>query len=120
VLLLTETRRRTSATAGHARELVSAAILELESRSDHQVAQRARYEHIVRPCQSAHPRADVHGDPADVIAPDFALAGVQTGTYFDTDTSSNSSPEPSVAGPRDNQVQRCELVDRGKGFAGRG
>ena len=53
--------------AGHTLELVCAALLELEPRPDHEVAQRAGHQHIVRPCQRAHPRTDVHGDPADVI-----------------------------------------------------
>jgi hypothetical protein len=30
-------------------------------------------------------RADVHGDPADVIAADLALAGVQPGAYLDAE-----------------------------------
>jgi hypothetical protein len=36
--------------AGHALELTSAALLELQSRSDHQIAQRAGHEHVVRAC----------------------------------------------------------------------
>ena len=61
--------------AGHAFERVSAALLELKPRPDHEVAQRARHQHVVRPCQCADTRADVHGDPTDVIAANLALAG---------------------------------------------
>ena len=34
--------------AGHALELVSAALLELEPGTDHEVAQRAGHQHVVR------------------------------------------------------------------------
>jgi hypothetical protein len=54
--------------AGHALELVSAAILEGKPGSDHEVAPHAGHEHVVRPGQGAHPRADVHANTADVIA----------------------------------------------------
>ena len=49
------------------------------------VAQRAGHEHVVRPRQCAHPRADVHGDPADVIAADLALSGVQPGAHLEAE-----------------------------------
>ena len=34
---------------------------------------------------SALTRADVHADPADVIATDFALSGVQPGAHLDAE-----------------------------------
>ena len=37
------------------------------------------------PGQCAHPRTDVHGDPADVVAADLALAGVQPGAHLDAE-----------------------------------
>ena len=37
------------------------------------------------PGQCAHARPDVHGDPADVIAADLALAGVQSGAHLDAE-----------------------------------
>ena len=54
--------------AGHAFELVRAAVLEFEPGPDPQVAQRAGHQHIVGPGECAHARADVYGDPADVVA----------------------------------------------------
>ena len=54
--------------AGYALELVSAAVVELESGPDHQVAQRAGHQHVVRPGQCADPCTDVYADPADVVA----------------------------------------------------
>ena len=53
-----------------------------EPRPDHEVAQRAGHQHLVRPCQCAHARADVYADSADVIAANLALAGVQPGAHF--------------------------------------
>lgn len=70
--------------AGHALEPVSPAVVEFEPGPDHQVAQRARHQHLVRPSQCAHPCADVHGNPTDVLAADFTLAGVQPGAHLDT------------------------------------
>src|ERR1700694_1304937 len=70
--------------AGHAPELVYPAIIELEPRPDHQIAQRARHQHVVAPRQGTDACADVHGDPADGSAAALALAGVQSGTHLDT------------------------------------
>jgi precorrin-3B synthase len=71
--------------AGYALELVSPAIVELEPRSDHEVAQRAGDEHVVRPGQCAHTCPDMYRDPADVVAADLALAGVQPGAHLDAE-----------------------------------
>jgi hypothetical protein len=65
--------------AGHALEPVSVAVFEFEPGPDHEVAQRAGHEHIVRPGQRAHACTDVHGDPTDVLAANLALTGVQPG-----------------------------------------
>ena len=37
------------------------------------------------PAKCAHARTDVHGDPADVVAADLALAGVQPGAHLDAE-----------------------------------
>ena len=58
-----------------------APVLELESLPDHQIAQRAGREHVVRPSECAHAGADVHGDFANVVAADLALSGVQPGAH---------------------------------------
>jgi hypothetical protein len=71
--------------AGHALELVSAALVKLKPRPDHQVAQRAGHEHVVRSCQCADASPDVHGDAADVVAANLALAGVQPGAHLDAE-----------------------------------
>ena len=68
--------------SGHPLEFVSAAFLELESGPDHEVAQRAGHQHLVRPGQGAHARPDVHANTADVVAADLALAGVQPSPYL--------------------------------------
>ena len=73
--------------AGHALELMGAAVLEFESGTDHQVAQRAGHEDVVRSGQCADAGADMHGDTADVVASDLALSGVQSGADLDTEGS---------------------------------
>jgi hypothetical protein len=71
--------------AGNAFELVGSALLEFKPRPDHEVAQRAGHEHVVRPGQCAHTRADVYGDTTDVITANLALAGVQPGPHLDAE-----------------------------------
>ena len=58
--------------AGHALELVSAALVKLKPRPDHEVAQRAGHQHVVRTGQGAHARTDVHSETADVVGADLA------------------------------------------------
>lgn len=41
--------------------------------------------HLVSSSQGAHARADMHGDPADVIAAHLTLAGVQPGPHLDAE-----------------------------------
>src|SRR5262249_43521675 len=67
----------------HTLELINTALHKLEPGPDHQIAQRAGHQHLVGPRHRANARADVHGDPADVIAADLALAGVQPGAHGD-------------------------------------
>src|SRR5215208_399043 len=62
--------------AGHALELVRAAIGELDPRPGDQVLDRARDEQLPRPRAGSDARPDMHRDPADVLAPQLALAGV--------------------------------------------
>jgi hypothetical protein len=63
---------------------VGAALVELQPRADHQIAQRARYPDLVRSGQRAHPRTNVHADPTDIVAAHLALAGVQPGAHLYT------------------------------------
>src|SRR4051794_34813450 len=60
-------------------ELVLAPRLELDLPARDQVAHRPRHEHLAGAGQRRHPRADVHGDPAKVVATYLALAGVDPG-----------------------------------------
>src|SRR3954470_24884074 len=71
--------------AGHPLQLMCAAVLEFQSRSDHQVAQRARHQHLLRSRQGSDPCADVDRDAADIVAANFTLAGVQSGTHLDAE-----------------------------------
>src|SRR6266508_1166828 len=71
--------------AGDAFELVAAAVGELDVGPLHQVAHRARDQHLARTGKARDPRSDVHCDPGEVVATQLALAGVDAGADFQAD-----------------------------------
>ena len=66
--------------AGHTFECVSTTIDELNARTGNQVPDGARDQHFVGPGSGCYSRSDMHGDPADIVSDEFALAGVQPAT----------------------------------------
>src|SRR5688572_15660093 len=66
--------------ARNALERMDAAIPELEARPRHQVFDRVGHQDLAALRQSGHARANVDGDPTQLGANHFALAGVDTGT----------------------------------------
>ena len=64
-------------------QLVGSPVIELQSRTDHEVAKRAGHEDFTRSGERGHARANVHRDAADVIAADLTFAGVQPGSHLD-------------------------------------
>lgn len=56
-----------------------AAIGELEPGAHDEILDRARDEHLARPCEGSDARSDVDGDPFDARLGELDLAGVQTG-----------------------------------------
>ena len=79
--------RRTGATPRHALEFAGAAVAERDARADHEVLYRARDDHLVRAGERADTCADVDGHPADVVADELALAGVQARSQLDVQRS---------------------------------
>ena len=73
--------------AGHATQLDASAVLEAGARADDQVTDRAVDEDFTSPGLTEDPRRDVHGDPPDVGAQQFALAGMDAGADLDTQAS---------------------------------
>src|SRR3954470_3462762 len=71
--------------AGHALELVRAAVGELEAGADHEVLDRAGDEHLAGRGLGADASADVHGHAADVVSHHLDLAGVQTGANVEAE-----------------------------------
>src|SRR5947209_3563873 len=65
--------------ARHPLECVSAAVLEDEAGTDHQVADRAGDEHLAAARRCAHARAQVHRQTGDVPVHHLALAGMEAG-----------------------------------------
>ena len=61
----------------HPFEFVLATIAELDTRPDNEVLDGPRNEDLSRSRQRSHPGGDVHGQSAEVIASDLALARVQ-------------------------------------------
>ena len=62
-----------------------AAVLEREARADDEVAHGSRTEDLAGLGLPHHTRADVYGDPADVLAAFLDLARVETGPDVDAD-----------------------------------
>ena len=71
--------------ARHTFEVVAAALVELDARSDHEIPHDARDQDLAWRGAGIDARCDVHRQAAKVIAAHFALAGVQTGTELDAE-----------------------------------
>jgi hypothetical protein len=59
---------------------VLTAVFEFEARAGDQILDSARHHDLGRLCERAHPLTNVDRYPADVVAPDLDLAGVQADT----------------------------------------
>ena len=59
--------------------LVGAAIFEVQVGPDDEIAHRPRHEYLSGARERGDARADVHRDPADVLAPALDLSGVEPG-----------------------------------------
>ena len=55
---------------------------ELDARAGDEIAHRPGRQDLARSGESGDARADVHGDPGEVVAANLALAGVQSGPHF--------------------------------------
>src|SRR3954451_23691815 len=72
----------------HALEPALAPIIELDTRADDQVLHGGGDEDLSGSGGGRNPLADVDGDAGDVIAPDFALTGVEAGADLDAKAAS--------------------------------
>ena len=79
-------------------ELVLAFVLEAVSRARHEVAHRARDQHLAGRRGRQDPRRDVDPDPGDVVAEQLDLAGVDT----------CPQREPDAAGPLEQLAGRVD------------
>src|SRR5215207_7306771 len=68
--------------AGYATQLALTAVLEADSRPDHEILHRAGHEHLVRRGAVHHPRGDVHGETAEVAVHHLELPRVQPGPHL--------------------------------------
>lgn len=94
-------------------ELVLTPILESDPRPGDQPLHCLRGKHLTRARERPHSRRDVNGDPGDVVAKDFDLAGVdahadvesnRTRSFYDAATAADGACRP-IEG-RDESVPR--------------
>src|SRR5215207_505328 len=78
--------REESPLAGHTLQCVHAAIGEGEARPGDEVLDRGRNQDFAGIRERRDACCDMHGDSADVIVYELALAGVQTGARFETES----------------------------------
>src|SRR5262245_31572314 len=67
----------------HTLQGFDSAILERQVRTSDEVLHGTRYEHLPSICKRSHTRPNVDGNAPELIAHDFAFAGVQTGSHID-------------------------------------
>jgi hypothetical protein len=64
-------------------EFVLASVVELETRPCHKVDDGARRQYLTRFRHLGHARADVDGDPTDVVVHKFYFSGVKATSHVD-------------------------------------
>src|SRR5215218_10105820 len=64
--------------AGHALQRVTTAVDEVDVGSADEIPHGARDQHLARAGEGGNPGADVHGDARQVVAPQLALAAVNS------------------------------------------
>ena len=67
----------------HALQRLGSSIEEGQAGARDQILDGARNEHFPGTCQSRYARSDVDGDAPELVAHDFALAGMQAGSHLD-------------------------------------
>ena len=67
--------RKDAPISGDTLERVIAAVTKTQTGTRHQVLHGARHQHLARAGERRHARSDVNGNPADIVADHFALAG---------------------------------------------
>ena len=69
--------------AGNTLEGLAAAVAEAQPGARHQVLYGARHQHLARTGERRDARADVNGNPTDIVVDHFAFAGMEPSTDFD-------------------------------------
>src|SRR5438477_537177 len=71
--------------AGHALQLVLAALVERQPGAGHEVLDRRRDEHLSGARERGHARADVDGEAAELVAQPLTLPRVQPGAHLEAE-----------------------------------
>ena len=99
--------------ARHAAQLNIAAVLKAGARADDQVPDRAVDEDIAGTGVAEDPRRNVYGDSPDVVAQQFAFAGVDAGADLDTQCLGVSAQGLGAADGLRRAVERSEVAITG-------
>src|SRR5207244_10379925 len=87
-------------------ELVRAAILEARAGTGDQVRHGAGRQNLRRPGERHDPRADVHGDAAELAVHLLALAGVHAGAHVNAELL-DCDDDCGSAGERTSRLREC-------------
>ena len=101
--------------AGHALELVDAAVVEVDAGAGDEILDGARDEHLARPGLRGDARADVDGDAGDLVVAELALARVQPGADVEAELAHRVARSRARSGSR----ARRAVEGREEAVAGR-
>src|SRR5258706_5387935 len=76
-------RRKQWPFSRNALEMVGASGIEANAGPGHEIFHRVGYQNLCRLRQGCDPRGGMHRNAADVVAHEFAFAGVQAGAHVD-------------------------------------
>ena len=98
---------------GDALERAVATVCEAQSGAGDQILYRAGHQNFVRTCERGNARADVDRNATDILAHHLALAGMETGTDF------NSKLMDFVADSASTTHAACRSVEGGQNTVAR-
>src|SRR5215813_10461712 len=83
-----------------------AAFLERQAGARDEISHGIGDERLARTRQSSHARADVNGDPTELLSNDLAFASMAPGTYFDAERADARRDRLSAANGSGRAIER--------------
>jgi len=105
----------------HTLQLVFSSVGEIDARADHQILDGARHQHLSCGRLRPDPGGYVDGKPAEVIATDLALPGVEAGSKPQSQTLGGLPDRPLLPGGKDgawHAVPTRPYLDDRRGWTG--